>query len=214
MKRKNEVLASVFKGEIMFKTFILVNLLLLPNAYAVNCDKHPIFCQIKKNSPRFNNKKAMHISNVISKVSRKHKLPTRIFVGILAQESGYKLSAQGCHKGLMASDRKQSSCDIPLIQGTMLDFEYKTCLDSLKPKVVRICSDFGIGQIYYKTAKGFGFDIELLTTDLEYSIDAAAQVLADFKKRYSAREVDWWTRYNARSPIKRKIYKTLVKRYF
>lgn len=151
----------------------------------ITCDKHPIYCQIKKNSPKLNHKRAFHLSNVIFKAAKKHGIPVRIFVGILAQESMYKLSAQGCHKGLV-------------------DGKYA---------VVKVCSDFGIGQIYYRTAKGFGFDIALLTTDLEYSINASATVLADFKKRYSAKEVDYWTRYNASSPVKRRIYKKLVERY-
>lgn len=171
-------------------------------AKSISCSKHPIYCQIKKNSPRINKKKAMHLSNVIHKVSRKYSLPTRIFVGILAQESGYKLEAKGCHKGLV-KEVVETETRLPM-----------TIHPTVEYKEVKVCADFGIGQIYYKTAKGFGFDLNKLTTDLDYSIEAAAQVLADFKKRYSAREVDWWTRYNARSRIKRKIYKQLVERYF
>lgn len=173
------------------------------NAKDINCNKHPIYCQIKKNSPRINKKKAMHLSNVIYKTSRRHKIPTRIFVGILAQESGYKLEARGCHKGLV---KNKIVTDKPKIMTIAPPVEEYT--------EVKVCADFGIGQIYYRTAKGFGFDLKLLTTDLDYSINAAAIVLADFQKRYSAREIDWWTRYNARSKIKRKIYKQLVERYF
>jgi hypothetical protein len=85
----------------------------------------------------------------------------------------------------------------------------------LNPVMVKskVCSDFGIGHIYYKTANSYGFDVGSLTTDLEYSINAAAQVLAGFKKRYEARENDWWTRYNARSKTKRLIYKRMVERF-
>lgn len=170
-------------------------------AKEVNCNKHPIYCQIKKNSPKLDKQKAMELSNVIYNISIKYSLPIRIFVGILAQESGYKLEAKGCHKGLV-KDVKQGPFRFPMNDDM---FEYKE---------VKVCADFGIGQIYYKTAKSFNLDLNRLTTDLEYSVEAAAIVLADFKKRYSAREVDWWTRYNASSKIKRKIYKQLVQRYF
>ena len=70
-----------------------------------------------------------------------------------------------------------------------------------------------MSQIYYKTARALKFDIDKLTTDLEYSVDAGAIVLADFRKRYSHKEVDWWTRYNASSTSKRAVYKGLVERY-
>lgn len=186
--------------------WILIVFLGLNTAEArnINCSKHPIYCQIKKNSPRLNSKKAMHLSNVIHKISRKYHLPTRVFVAILAQESGYKLEARGCHKGLVKTIKNTfKTGEVPMTIHPEIEYEE-----------VKVCADFGIGQIYYKTAKGFGFDLNRLTTDLDYSIEAAAKVLADFKKRYSAREVNWWTRYNARSRIKRKIYRQLVERYF
>lgn len=103
------------------------------------------------------------------------------------QESSYRLNARGCHVGIPD--------DLP------------------KKDPLKVCSDFGMSQIYYKTAKGFGFEIERLTTDLEYSVEAGAIVLADFKKRYEHKEIDYWTRYNASSRSKRNIYKQLVERY-
>tara|TARA_R110000868_G_C10973188_1_gene771546 strand:+ start:81640 stop:81957 length:318 start_codon:yes stop_codon:yes gene_type:complete len=103
------------------------------------------------------------------------------------QESGYKLSAMGCHRGVL-----QGMHEI---------------------QIVKICSDFGMSQIYYKTAQSFKFDLTKLINDLKYSVDAGAQVLADFRKRYSHREKTWWTRYNSSSRAKRNIYKQLVSRY-
>lgn len=158
------------------------------NAFSkdIDCNKHPIYCQIKKNRPKISNKYAMKLSNIIYRSTRVHRIPPRIFTAILAQESGYRLEAMGCHRGL---DRETYA-------------------------EVRICSDFGIGQIYFKTARSYKFDIEKLTTDLEYSVDAAAQVLSEFKMRYERKEVDWWTRYNARSRFKRDMYKKFVERFF
>ena len=84
---------------------------------------------------------------------------------------------------------------------------------NIKRCINNFCSDFGMSQIYYKTAKSFGFDIKRLTTDLNYSIEAGVIVLADFKNRYYKREKYWWTRYNTSNKKKRNIYRKLVERY-
>lgn len=81
-----------------------------------------------------------------------------------------------------------------------------------------VAVDFGIGQINHKTIKRYKFDKVKLMTDLTYSVEAAAVVLADFKKMFK-NDKDFWTRYNAgvkNTPIvikNRAIYKNLVARY-
>lgn len=80
--------------------------------------------------------------------------------------------------------------------------------------VNRASNDFGIGQINERTVEAFGFDIDRLMTDLEYSVEAAAIVLADFKRMYWKREGDrYWTRYNSGRPSKREAYRVLVARF-
>jgi len=202
------------KDDIRIIVTMIVGLFLLSfalEARATNCNRHPIYCQIKKNKPKINKRYAMKLSNVIYRAIRKHHIPPRIFTAILAQESSYTLKAKGCHSGLAKQLKPTNRIGLKehIIYTTPI---YKE--SDYYMKEVRICSDFGIGQIYYKTARGFKFNIEQLTNDLEYSIEAAAIVLADFKKRYERREVTWWTRYNARSKIKRRIYRQLVERYF
>ena len=73
--------------------------------------------------------------------------------------------------------------------------------------------DYGISQINHSTAKAYKFNTKKLTTDLAYSIEAGAIVLADMKRMYASKEKDWWTRYNSSNATKRKKYKTLVARY-
>lgn len=73
--------------------------------------------------------------------------------------------------------------------------------------------DYGIGQINHKTIKAFNFDKNRLLVDLDYSVEAAVIVLADFKRMYGRKEVDYWTRYNASNPQKREVYKQLVVRF-
>jgi len=171
---------------------IILSMLLTTSIYGVECSKHPIYCQIKKNSPKLSKKYAMKLSNVIYKAARKHKIPANIYTAILKQESGYSLRAKGCHRGI--------------VQDSSSNF-----------KEMKVCADFGISQVYYRTAYRYGFDISKLTTDLEYSVNAGAQVLSGFK-RYSRKDKDYWTRYNcgSRSTTKRdtcQIYKKLVERY-
>lgn len=74
--------------------------------------------------------------------------------------------------------------------------------------------DYGIGQINHKTAKALNLDIVRLTTDLQYSLNAAATVLASMK-RYD--RANYICRYNVGNGVligKRasncSIYKTKV----
>lgn len=74
-------------------------------------------------------------------------------------------------------------------------------------------NDFGISQINIRTAKAFGFCTKRLTTDLNYSIEAGAIVLADFYRMYGKREVDWFTRYHHSKPSLRKKYLRDISRW-
>jgi hypothetical protein len=206
----------MLKNIIVF-VFMCMMLPLMVEARAVNCSKHPIFCQITKNTKRIDKKYAMKLSNVIYRAVKKHHIPPRVFVAILAQESSYNLEAKGCHYGFREETPQEIYSRCGAINLSSNNPIMGRCIANarLNPVMVKskVCSDFGIGQIYYKTANSYGFDVGSLTTDLEYSINAAAQVLAGFKKRYEARENDWWTRYNARSKTKRLIYKRMVERF-
>lgn len=104
---------------------------------------------------------------------------------MLMQESAYKISA------------KNIRCGISIETGQ------KDC----------IIDDYGIGQINHKTIKAFNFDQQKLLTDLTYSVEASAKVLADFKRMYGKKDSEYWTRYNASTPSKRLVYKRLVSRY-
>ena len=180
------------------KKLLLPLILFSSVSYGADCSKHPILCQIVKHKPSVKKKFAMRLSNVIYKAAKKHKIPARIYTAILRQESNYTLAAKGCHKGLMEVKN-------PELQGVAF-------------VEVKICNDFGMSQVNYRTAKRFGFDTLKLVTDLEYSVMAGAKVLAGFRKRYSKKDKYWWLRYNCgtRSTTKRdtcQIYKNLVERY-
>ena len=174
----------------MKKLLILLTFLMSSTAFAVNCNKHPIYCQIVKNKPGIDKTYAMRLSNIVYKMHRKYHIPSRIFTAILRQESGYSLAAKGKKCGLTKEGKKEC-----------------------------VFTDFGISQIHYRTAELWKFDIKRLTEDLEYSVEAGAIILHDIMERFEAGDINYWTRYNCgfRGNTKRdtcQIYKGLVRRYF
>ncbi len=189
----------------------IIGLLLSFNCLAkINLAKHPIYSQIIKNKPTINKKYAMRLSNVIYNATRKYHLPPRIFTAILMQESNYRLGATGCHWGLTLPQ-----CST--LKLTSIKAKCKTNPELFR-KEVRVCSDFGIGQIHYKNIEAHKLNTTMLLTDLKYSIEASAIVLRDFKKRYERKDIDWWVRYNCgtKGSTERdtcRIYKKLVSRY-
>lgn len=176
----------------MFKYILsimmLISLVFSPMASAeVNCEHHPIYCQIIENKPSINKTYAMHLSNVIYRYSKLYKIPAKVYTAILAQESIYRISAVNCHTGVVVDDKGN--------------------------RIEKVCTDFGISQIWWKTALSYGFNLDLLVSDLEYSVEAGAIVLADFMRRYAHSDKFWWTRYNSSQPVNREIYRQLVSRY-
>ena len=134
----------------------------------------------------------MRVSNLIYKASKKFNIPAEIYTAIIMQESAYRLAAKNIQCGLDKETRTVYRC---------------------------VLADIGIAQINSRTAEVYGFDLYLLLNDLEYSINAGAEVLSYFKKRFAKKEPDFWVRYNCgtRSTTKRLTcmrYKELVSRYF
>jgi len=198
----------------------LIGLLLATNIYAADCKQHPIYCQIINNVSSINRTYAMRLSNIIDKSARKFKIDPKIYTAILAQESRYNLKAKNCSIGIIETNKHIEACIIGAKSWNHptnnFDIARKLCHSSNKRFVEqKVCYDFGISQINYKTAKAFNLELHKLTTDLNYSVEAGARILADFKTRYGKREPStYWTRYNASSPSKRKVYKERVRKFY
>ncbi len=151
-------------------------------------DNQKIYRQIKRNKPDINEQLAKDLSHIISKMSKKHSVPANLYTAILMQESGYDLNAVNLSCGIAFAGDKSHT---------------ELC----------VIKDAGISQINYKTINDWKFNTSRLLTDLNYSVEAGAKVLADIKKRYSKNDPEFWTRYNASSPEKRATYKKLVSRW-
>lgn len=81
--------------------------------------------------------------------------------------------------------------------------------------------DYGIGQINRKTASAMGLDVNRLRTDLDYSVNNSAKILAYFQTRYRSKERLWYCRYNigtkvmdARTLKRCHNYSQLVQRHY
>jgi hypothetical protein len=111
-----------------------------------------------------------------------------LFVDILMQESLYRADAANCVRGIVR----------PIRGG----FEE-----------VEACQDLGIAMVNYRTARALGLEPARLLRDVDYAVKAGAAVLAGIKKSYGARELHWWTRYNAATPWKRDRYRREVTRW-
>lgn len=199
------------------KYLIVLLLLFSLKSYAkVDCDTHKIFCQIKANNPELSNSYAMKLSNIIYRKAKELKFDSNIFTAILMQETGYNHTKKACKTGLRETTNKERHDFVMLCSKTekYSGVPFSECAKN-SPLYIRqkICTDFGIGQIWYKTIDRYKFDVQKITTDLEYSVHVAGTVFADISKRWKKKEKYYWTRYNATTPSKRENYRKLVKRY-
>lgn len=162
--------------KLIFQIFIIVIIL----AFAPPGEAHQrkgckskdhVFCQILERSPRINKEYARKLSFEIRKFAKKYKVPARILTAILGAESSFRLSVV------------REECGY---QKNKWGVYRRSC----------IAKDFGIAQISLQTANRYGFDVNLLTSDLSYSIEAGAEVLKWFKDTYAKKEQKWFLRYN------------------
>lgn len=100
-----------------------------------------------------------------------------------------------------------------MFQESSLRLDPQNCLAKSK----RCQGDYGIGQVRYSVWKTeLNLDKERMLTDLDYSVKVSVKVLADYKRRYSKKEANWYTRYHSGTPEHRanyakKIYKVYEK---
>lgn len=77
----------------------------------------------------------------------------------------------------------------------------------------RIRCDSCMMQINDLTARSLKVSIPSLMANECTCVESGARILADLRSRYGAKEKDWFTRYNASSKSKRRVYGRLVRRF-
>lgn len=209
MKNLKKIGHKVLLGStLLLMPLLAVGVLMLVFSCKANAKgktKHPIYSQIITNSPSINKKYAMKLSNIIYRKARKYDIRADLLTAILAQESMYRMVQGSCSTGYVEIDMGYLKATIP---ETM-----RASIKAYTNEEITVCADFGIGQINYRNIAKLGFDKERLLTDLDYSVDIAALMLKKKYKYYGKTGPDWWTRYNAYDPDKRKIYKKMVERF-
>ena len=151
-------------------------------------ERHPIYHFILTLRPKINKRLAMKYSNSFYRYSRRYNLDPYLLVSIAMQESGISPSKIRVVKGYVAVDDKYVPMEIE--------------------------TDFCMMQIHYRNVEKMNLDLKKLQTDYDYCISIGAKILASFKKIRKDDDEFWWSRYNARSPYKRRIYESLVNRYY
>ena len=159
---------------------------------ALDCHKRPVACQIHANRMKaslpIEMDEAIVLEAKIKKIAIKYDIDPHLYAAMLMQENKYRLDSKDCHKAIVGKGKKYSIN-------------------------TKVCQDFGMSQINWRTAQSLKMDIPRMLKDVEYSLESGAIILADFKKRYSKKEKHWWTRYNASNPEKRKVYQKAVEKY-
>lgn len=172
------------------KKLVLFLCMLSTTAYAkIDCNKHPIYCHIKKLRPDMKYKKAMSLSNLFYKYARKHGIKNPIrSVAMAMQETS-----------LRSISRSQN----------VIVFNK----DVTKYEIVRGYSDICMFQFHVNTITSYKLDPIELKKDINYCVEQHF-VLLKKKMRYCKHlESEAWTCYHSATPKLRKRYKEDVERY-
>ena len=148
--------------------------------------KHPIYSQILKIKPTINKKYAMHLSNVMHKMSKKYNQDPLISVAIAMQESSMR-----------NINRKQR-----IVIYTKDGYEIK-----------RGYTDLCLFQIHVDTAIHYGMDLVKLNNNLSYCVEQHFRIMKIKRNACKRLDKDSWTCYHSFTKSLRLQYKKLVERF-
>ncbi len=192
----------------LFKDFILILFLVLASfliteAKAADCEKHPIFCHIKRVRPNMANKEAMDLSNLMYKYAHKYGNKNPILsVAIAMQETNIR-----------RIERSQTvivfTCRGELVKERN---KYK-CIGEETSKYVEGYSDISLFQFHARTIRLEKLDPVKLKNDLEYSVEQHFKLMKKKLRICKHLGEEAWTCYHSRTNLLRKRYKEDVERY-
>lgn len=160
------------------------------NSFAMDCEKHPIYCHIKSLRPKMDSKKAMKLSNMLHVYSRKYKTKNAILsVAIAMQETSLRSDLS----------RRQN---VIIFNEEMTEWE-----------VVKGYSDICMFQFHVGTIVREKLDPIKLITNLEYCTEQHFKLLKKKMRICKHLKDDSWTCYHSKTPRRRKRYKEDVERY-
>lgn len=179
----------------MKKILLLFSILISQASASVDCNRHKIYCKIKTLRPSMPNNKAMDLSNVIYKKSKKYNGDPTLAVAIAMQETGIG------RKTLRKQDVIQfyTECD------------KRKCWEDYK--IVNGVSDVCMFQFHVNTIRNYKMDPVKLKNDLNYCIDWHFKLMNKKKRACKSLGEQSWGCYHSATKIKREIYIKLVERY-
>lgn len=156
-----------------------------------NClhKKNTLCRSMLKLNPEMDPKKAYHLSNIFSQLSKKYKIDPKLILSIAFQESSFKLDA------------------VRKVTGLIYDIETSSY------KTMRVGSDFCMMQIHISNIKKMNLNVKKLLKNPRYCIENGVKILAKYKRRFSKKTSIWWTHYNAKTKAKQKIYLNKVSKH-
>lgn len=183
--------------------FMIAVSFFMNNAESANCEKHPIYCHIKRFRPDMKYKEAMKLSNLMHKYARKYKNKNPILsVAIAMQETR-----------LRRINRRQTvivfTCEGDLIKKKS---KYK-CTGKETAEYIKGYSDISIFQFHAMTIKREGLDPVKLKNDLEYAVEQHFKLMKKKLRVCKHLRNEAWTCYHSRTNKLRKRYKEDVERY-
>lgn len=173
----------------MTKLFIVFCVLLAAPAaaYQVNCDKHPIYCEIIKKKPKMNRKFAMHMSNMIYKYSKMYDQDPVISLAVGMQETS-----------LRQIHRRQN----------IIIFDEQD-----NWKIVKGYTDLCMFQFHVDTIMKHELDPVKLKNDVEYCVKQHFILMKRKREICSHLKEDSWVCYHSVNKVPREYYKMLVKEH-
>lgn len=174
--------------------FVLLFTAFIPQAEAVNCKQHSVYCHIKALRPDMDDKRAMNLSNLIYKYAKKYGTDPHVSVAIGMQESRLRnIHAQ--QYGL----QKVTVCD-----------EANFCHDDFRE--VKIYTDLGMFQFHVGSLDSYNINLKrVIRHDLDYIVEKHIKILRDKIKMCEHLKEAAWSCYHSKTPNKRKIYYQMVK---
>lgn len=191
----------------LFKNLILVIFMILiavsmGNVDAADCERHPIYCHIKRVKPSMNNKKAMRLSNLMYKYARKYKIKNAIrSVAIAMQETNLR-NINRSQTVIIFETKCGDDSSMTLIWPCIETFKY-----------VKGYSDISLFQFHALTIKHYKLDPVKLKNNLEYAVEKHFMIMKDKLKLCKYLEEDAWTCYHSTTPKLRKRYKEDVEQW-
>ena len=160
-----------------------------------NCKKHPIFCHAVKLQPNLTPKKAMILSNLLVRYSKKHQLDPWRSLAIAMQESSLRYYKR-YQKVIVPHPRckNKEACK-----------RYRT---------IKALSDVGLFQLHASTVEQYRLDTAKLLVDLEYMVSTHFIVLLDKIKQCQHLGSEAWSCYHSKTPVLRKRYIKKVNRFY